>query len=86
MSIMKLMVTGPLRPELVFCSVATAAEYLGVHEKYVFQLINEGKVQRIRVVDRKGRDLAVGVVEDSLKAYRKRQPGRTQLDLLPESG
>lgn len=84
-NIMQLMLTGPLRPELLFCSIATAAEYLDVTEKYIFRLVNEGHLERVRVIDRKARDLAVGITEESLKAYRKRQPARRQLDLISNS-
>jgi len=82
---MNLMLTGVARPELLFCSIATAAEYLDVTEKYIFRLINEGHLERVRVVDRKDRDLAVGITEASLAAYRKRQPTRKQLDLISSS-
>jgi len=81
-SVMELMLTGIARPELLFCSVATTAELLKVHEKYVFQLLKEGHLERIRLVDRKGREVAVAILEDSIREYRERVPD-PQLALLP---
>ena len=81
-SVMELMLTGLARPELVFCTVATTAELLKVHEKYVFQLLKEGHLERIRLVDRKGREVAVAILEDSIREYRARVPD-PQLELLP---
>ena len=82
-SVMELMLTGLARPELIFCSVATTAELLKVHEKYVFKLLKDGDLERIRLVDRKGREVAVAVLEDSIREYRKRVPD-PQLELLPQ--
>ena len=85
-SVMELMLTGIARPELVFCSVPTAAEILGLNEKYVFHLLRDGELERLRLVDRKGREVAVGVLEDSVRAYRERVPGRgKQIPLLSPS-
>ena len=81
-SVMELMLTGLARPELIFCSVATTAELLKVHEKHVFKLLREGDLERIRLVDRKGREVAVAILEDSIREYRKRVPD-PQLELLP---
>ena len=83
-SVVKLMLTGLATPELVFCTAATAAEILKVNEKYVFHLLRDGELERIRLVDRKGREVAVGILEDSIRAYRDRVPKRDrQLALLP---
>lgn len=85
-SVVKLMLTGIAQPELVFCSVATAAELLDLNEKYVFHLLRDGHLERLRLVDRKGREVAVGVLEDSIRAYRERVPGRQrQMPLLSEA-
>lgn len=81
-SVMELMLTGIARPELVFCSAATAAEKLKVHEKYIFRLLKDGHLERIRLVDRKGREIAVGILEDSIDAYDKLRVEGAQLDLL----
>lgn len=84
-SVMELMLTGLARPELLFCTVATAAEILNLNEKYVFHLLRDGELERVRIVDRKGREVAVGVVEDSIRAYRDRVPGRgRQMPLLSQ--
>lgn len=82
-SVMELMLTGLARPELLFCTAATAAEILKVNEKYVFHLLRDGELERVRIVDRKGRELAVGVLEDSVREYRKRVRPDPQLELLP---
>lgn len=87
MSVTKLMLTGIARPELVFCSAATAAEYLGVHEKHVFRLVTAGHLERIHIVDNKGREVGVGIIQESVEAYRAREPlkpgpKRSQLDFL----
>jgi len=79
--VMHLMLTGPLRPELLFCSIATAAKYLDVTERHLLKLASEGKVERIRIVDRADVEVGVGILEDSLKAYKKHQAQR-QLDML----
>lgn len=83
--VMSLMLTGPLRPELLFCSIATAAEYLEVSERHLLKLCSEGKLERVRLVDRKDVEIGVGVLEDSLKAYRKRHQTKRQLDLIPNA-
>lgn len=85
-SVTKLMLTGIATPELVFCTAATAAEILKCNEKYVFELLRKGDLERIHLVDRKGREVAVGVLEDSVRAYRDRVPRRErQLALLSDA-
>ena len=82
---MELMLTGIARPELLFCSAASAAEILKVNEKYVFHLLRDGELERVRLVDRKGNQLAVGVLEDSIREYRKRVRPDPQIELLPNT-
>jgi hypothetical protein len=77
---------GWFADELLFVTIESAAEMLDVHVKYVPELIKQGHLAVIELTDTKGRLLARGVTEDSIRAYRTRQPARRkkQLDLLPD--
>ena len=76
-----LMITGIARPELLLHSPATAAEKLGVHEKYIYRLVNEGHLERLVITDAKGVAIGSGITYDSVTAYSKRERKRRQREL-----
>ncbi len=80
-SMPKLLLTGPLSPENLLYSPATAAEKLGVAEKYVFRLINAGHLERVVITDQKDREIGRGITYDSVDAYLKKERKRRQRTL-----
>ena len=71
-SMPKLMIQGLLRPEWLLHSAGTAAQILDIHENYVYRLVNEGHLERVVIVDQKGREIGRGITYDSVAAYSKR--------------
>jgi hypothetical protein len=81
--------TLTLASDLILVSPATAAEILEVGEKYIFELVNQGHLQRVRIVDSRDREIGVGISRESVDRYaaRERPPRwrKKQLDLLSTS-
>jgi len=79
-----LMLRGPISPGLIFVTMTTAAELLEVHPGHVSRLLDQGELQRVELVDLRGRVLASGVQLESIDVYRKHQRRKRQLDLLAQ--
>lgn len=68
----KLMLTGPLRPELLCLAMKSAAAEIGVNQKYMFELIKKNELTRVTILDGRGEEIGVGITVDSVDEYRRR--------------
>lgn len=77
----RMMITGIFGPEFLLLAPTSAAERIGVNEKYVFDLVNKGHLERLVITDTKGREIGRGITIDSVDAYLKRERKRRQREL-----
>ena len=80
----KLIALGVLAEHWEFVTVGAAAKRLDVHEKYVPDLVRQGRLERVVLTDLDGLVIGTGISLRSIGAFKKHVRKTKQLDLLPD--
>ena len=70
-----------IKGDLMGFSPSGAADELGITRQRVHQLVNEGKLDQIVVIDKNGNICATFITKNSVSAYKdiERKPGRKRV-------